>query len=500
MTWPSGNGEMAQCIRDHDWSATPLGPVETWPPPLRAAIDLILSATTPIGLYWGPDFVLVFNDAWRRLIGAKHPGALGRPAREVFSEIWGEIGPMLAGVLAGRGAAQVRDRCLPLDRDGRIEEAWFSFGLDPIRLADGSVGGILNIATETTGRILTDRRREEAERALRDSEERLRLTVELVPAMLWWCDAEGGNIAINHRWRSYTGQDRIDVQDDGWLDAIHPDDVEATRAAFAHAFATGDPVERQQRIRRTDGSHRWHLVRQVPIRGLDGDITRWFGAAIDIQDLRELQERQQILLAELQHRTRNLLGVLRALADKTMARSVDLADFSTRFGGRLAALARVQDLLSRLAEGERVTFDELLRMELAALDGQADQVTLAGPTGVALRSSTVQTFALALHELATNAIKYGAFSQPGARLDIRWRVERRGEPWLHVDWRERDVTMPAAGTAPQGNGSGRELIERVLPYQLGAETTYALEADGVHCTMALRVSERRAPGGGTEPV
>ncbi|AWN54310.1 PAS domain S-box protein [Methylobacterium sp. 17Sr1-1] len=492
MTWPSGDGEMARRIRDHDWSATTLGPVEAWPSPLRAAIDLILPAATPIGLYWGADLALVFNDAWRRLVGAKHEVALGRPAREVFPEIWPEIGPMLAGVLAGQGAAQVRDRRLPLDRAGRIEDAWFSFSFDPILLADGSVGGVLNIATETTGRILTDRRREEAERALRDSEERLRMAVELVPAILWWCDAEGNNTAINHRWRSYTGQDRAALQNDGWLDAIHPDDVEATRAAFAHAYATGTPVERQQRIRRTDGAHRWHLVRQVPIRGLDGAITHWFGAAIDIQDLRVLQERQQALVAELQHRTRNLLGVLRALADKIMARSTDLADFSARFGDRLAALARVQDLLSRLAEGERVTFDELLRIELAALNGGAGRVTLDGPTGVSLRSSTVQAFALALHELATNAIKYGAFSQPDGRLDIRWRLARRPEPWLHVDWRERHVAMPAG---PRENGSGRELIERVLPYQLGAETTYALRADGVHCTMALPVSTQQAAGG-----
>ncbi|MGX7703604.1 sensor histidine kinase [Methylobacterium sp. Gmos1] len=483
---------MARRIRDHDWSATPLGPNEAWAPPLRAAIDLILPAATPIGLYWGPDLALVFNDAWRRLVGTKHAVALGRPAREVFPEIWGEIGPMLAGVLAGRGAAQVADRRLPLDRAGRIEDAWFSFSFDPVLLGDGSVGGVLNIATETTGRILADRRREEAERALRDSEERLRLTVELVPAMLWWCDAHGRDIAINHRWRSYTGQDRAEVQDDGWLDAIHPDDAAATQAAFAHAFATGDPVERQQRIRRTDGAHRWHLVRQVPIRGPDGAVTQWFGAAIDIQDLHELQERQQALVAELQHRTRNLLGVIRALADKIAARSTDLADFNDRFGDRLAALARVQDLLSRLAEGERVTFDALLGIELAALNGQTGRVALEGPVGVALRSSTVQTFALALHELATNAIKYGAFSQAGGRLDIRWRVERRPEPWLHVDWRERHVAMPAA---PRENGSGRELIERVLPYQLGAETTYALEADGVHCTMALPVSTRQAPGG-----
>ncbi|WP_053080398.1 sensor histidine kinase [Methylobacterium variabile] len=457
----------------------------------------MLPAATPIGLYWGHDFALLYNDAWRRLIGDKHPAALGRPAREVFPEVWGEIEPMLAAVLAGHGASRTQDQRLPLNRGGRIEEAWFSFSFDPIRLADGAIGGILNIASETTGRLLTERRREEAERALRESEERQRLMVELVPAMLWWCGPQGDNITINHRWRSYTGQDNADVQNYGWLDAIHPDDAAATHAAFLHAFATGEAVERQQRIRRTDGKYRWHLVRHIPMRGEDGAVSRWFGAVIDIQDLRELQERQQVLVGELQHRTRNLMAVICAIAARTLESSADLADFGARFGGRLAALTRVQGLLSRLAEGRRISFDELIRIELAALDDDGGRVTLEGPRGVALRSSTVQTFALALHELATNAVKYGAFAQARGRLAIRWRVEWRakGQPWLHVDWRESGVVMPAEAAAPQGSGSGRALIERVLPYQLGAETTFAMGPDGVHCTMALPVSERQAAGG-----
>jgi two-component sensor histidine kinase len=153
----------------------------------------------------------------------------------------------------------------------------------------------------------------------------------------------------------------------------------------------------------------------------------------------------------------------------------------------------VQGFLSRLAEGERVTLDELIRSEVSALTGDTDRITLNGPEGVALRSSTVQTFALALHELATNAVKYGAFSQPTGQLDISWRLERSpddGRPWLQVDWRERGVILPVSdGTSRRG--SGRELIERALPYQLGAQTTYVMEQDGVHCTIALPVSERQ---------
>jgi two-component sensor histidine kinase len=100
---------------------------------------------------------------------------------------------------------------------------------------------------------------------------------------------------------------------------------------------------------------------------------------------------------------------------------------------------------------------------------------------------------MALHELATNALKYGALAQPQAHLEIRWHVEPaepERAPWLHVDWRERGVRMPARDGLPQGSGSGRELIERALPYQLGARTTFVMEPDGVHCTIALPVSEQ----------
>jgi two-component sensor histidine kinase len=141
----------------------------------------------------------------------------------------------------------------------------------------------------------------------------------------------------------------------------------------------------------------------------------WLGTSTEIHALRELQARQGVLVAELQHRTRNLIAVVHSLSSKTVAEATSLEDFEERFGTRLAALSRVQGLLSHLTAGERVTFDGLLGSELSALGaagaGEA-RVTLDGPAGVLLRSANVQTFALALHELATNATKFGALSVP----------------------------------------------------------------------------------------
>ncbi len=211
--------------------------------------------------------------------------------------------------------------------------------------------------------------------------------------------------------------------------------------------------------------------------------------------LHEREERLAVVVAELQHRTRNLISIVSTIADDTLRTSDTFDDFKATYHDRLEVLGRAQGLLFRRQEDGRVTFDELLNSELTAQSirvGEGGAVTLDGPPGIPLRSSTVQMLAMVLHELITNATKYGALKRPheNGRLTVRWWREASGDggrPWLHLDWKESGVEMlPPAGA---GAGHGRELIERALPYQFGARTTFALEADGVHCTISLAASE-----------
>src|SRR5262249_53360560 len=158
-------------------------------------------------------------------------------------------------------------------------------------------------------------------------------------------------------------------------------------------------------------------------------------------------------------------------------------DFKASFQDRLEVLGRAQGLLFRAKEGGRVTFDELINTELAAKSvpvGEEGSVTLDGPKGIRLRTGTVQPLAMALHELITNAAKYGALKQPNAHITLRWRQDalpESGKPWLHLDWKESGVEMPPLSAKTQGGGQGRELIERVLPYQFDARTTFVMEED-----------------------
>ena len=153
-----------------------LGPVEAWPANLRMLVDVCLSSRFPMLVCWGPDLSMLYNDGYRDLLGeSKHPGAWGRPIREVWPEIWDVIGPMLHGVASGGPATWVEDELLVVDRYGFLEEAYFTWSFGAVHDDDGQVAGVLDIATETTAKVLAERRDEMSARlvaSLADAETR----------------------------------------------------------------------------------------------------------------------------------------------------------------------------------------------------------------------------------------------------------------------------------------------------------------------------------------
>ena len=151
-------GEMGARVRALDWSKTPLGPIAKWPQSLKTSVSTCLNSRFPMLIWWGPQLVKIYNDAYRPLIGSKHPWALGTPGREVWPEIWNVIGPMLNQVMDLGEATVSEDLLLLLERDGYGEECYFSFSYSPIRDESGRVGGVFTPVIETTERVIGGRR------------------------------------------------------------------------------------------------------------------------------------------------------------------------------------------------------------------------------------------------------------------------------------------------------------------------------------------------------
>lgn len=321
---------------------------------------------------------------------------------------------------------------------------------------------------------------------LRESEERLRLALDTGGLAAWdWNVATGETVWDPKLYRllGYT-VGRITPSREAWLARVHPDDREGADAVHRKAMRSGERFAQQYRIVRPDGTVRWLSARGRFFPGPDGQPVRMISTVHDVTERRAAGEAQKVMIAELQHRTRNLLAVVQSIAQQTLASATSADDFRERFEDRLGALSRVQGLLS-WRNVEPVTLSGLLTMEFDALcpTDARHRVSLDGPE-VRLRSHMVQVLSLAIHELTTNALKHGAFGSENGTLSVTWRVEAMASTrTLHLQWIEKGISADAGAAKDARHGYGRALIEQALPYSLSADTRFELSGDALHCTL-----------------
>ncbi|RYJ02586.1 MAG: PAS domain S-box protein, partial [Acetobacteraceae bacterium] len=256
---------------------------EGWPVSLRSVVGLMLTARHPMFVAWGPELAFLYNDAYAPILGARHPWALGRPFREIWGEIWDEIGPLVDRALAGESTWS-ENLHLVMSRHGYAEDTWYTFSYSPVRDEAGTVAGMFCACIETTRQVLADRQRAEAEAALRESEARFRNMADNAPVMIWTTDPDGRCTWLNRRWYEFTGQEQGGGEGFGWLDAIDPADRGAAGAIFLDANAARRPFQSDYRLRRADGSHAAVIDAAAPRFSETGEYLGYIGSVIDISE------------------------------------------------------------------------------------------------------------------------------------------------------------------------------------------------------------------------
>jgi two-component sensor histidine kinase len=246
--------------------------------------------------------------------------------------------------------------------------------------------------------------------------------------------------------------------------------------AIREAIRNKAVFELEHRIIRLDGRLGWTHSRAIPILGTDGEIVEWFGAARDISGRKRAEETQQLLLSELNHRVKNMLASVHAMAQQTLRSATDPAAFTDSFSGRLQSMSRMHSLLTSTG-WKGADLREVIRDQL--LPGAVDdrRVAASGPP-VRLDPQTALHTAMMLHELGTNSVKYGALFRPEGTISISWIVS---DDSLWLDWKEKGGPPIKA---PVRRGFGTMLIEQT-PRGEGGSARRSIEADGMHWEIIL---------------
>lgn len=415
-------GKLGKLIDTFDWGATALGPVAGWAPVVRNTVELILHSPVPIVTLWGEEGVMIYNDAYAALAGARHPALLGTRVREGWVEVAGFNDNVMKVVLAG-GTLSFHDQELTLNRSGQPEQVWVNLDYSPIVDPEGKVAGVFAIAVETTAKVRAERylrgERERlhamfaqapgfmamlsgpehryemvneaylglveraevlgrtvrdvlpeiasqgflglldrvfgsgrphtgdateiwlngaggrqrrhyldfvyqpvraldgavvgifvqgnditgrvlAERRMRESEARFRVFAQAMPNQVWAADATGALEWFNDAILAYSGYRSEELAGDGWGRMVHPGDLQAVRACWTEAVALGGVFETEVRLRRHDGSYRWHLNRAVPLRTEAGAVSGWVGTNTDIEQQKNTAQCYAALSEDLQ--------------------------------------------------------------------------------------------------------------------------------------------------------------------------------------------------------
>lgn len=342
-------------------------------------------------------------------------------------------------------------------------------GYEPKTLNDHQIRTLHLLARQAMTQLELRKALNEREAALKASEAaevEFRAMTDDAPAILWVTDAQARCTYLNQAWYTFTGQSREEAEGFGWLNATHPDDAASAGDVFIQANAVQKAFSLEYRLRNKDGRYRWAIDSGTPRFDKGGRFLGYVGTVLDIDDMRRAEQLQQVALRELSHRMKNTLAMVQAIVSQSIRHASSLETANESVTSRLTALAQAQDALVR-PDLSDTTVEEVVGKALMPHIDDDGRVEVIGPH-LTLSSERALGLSMAIHELATNAAKYGALSIPEGRVRISWGLS---ESRFHLEWRE--LSGPRI-VAPQTNGFGSRLLDRVIPgyFAGGAERTF----------------------------
>ena len=470
---------MAERVRAYDWGATALGPIAQWPQALRTAVDIILSSNLPMVMVWGPDAQLIYNDAYAVFAGGRHPYLLGLNVLMAWPEVAEFNQHVLDETLAGH-ALSYKDQPLVLFRHGHAEEVWLDLEYSPLRDADGVPRGFLSIVVETTARMM-------AERAYHRASEQVELALDAGAVIgTWLWDVQADRVTADSRFaRTYSidpAQAAAGLPLAVFLERVHPQDLAEMEARISESVQRGAPYRCQYRIRQADGEWLWVEASGRCEHDEHGRATCFPGLMVDVQERKLAEQQQRIMINELNHRVKNTLAIVQSLAAQSFKDATSLESAAEVFNARLISLSHAHDVLTREHWHSALLGDLVEQMARSHNFRNSPRFEIEGPQ-VRLAPQWALSFALALHELATNAIKYGALGDRGGSVCIRWRLgESLGRRVLHLDWIEHGGPPVQP---PTRKGFGTRLIERSLNPARNGSVSFDYAPDGLACRIVM---------------